>query len=60
MVQRQLFGLEDRLHQEHYEIKKREMWRAEYISTAVSNKLQAEFGTAPEAEGGKMQHSCVS
>jgi hypothetical protein len=25
--------------------------RAEYISTAESNKLQAEFGMAPAAEG---------
>jgi hypothetical protein len=29
------------------------LWRAEYISTAVLNKLQAEFATAPAAEEGK-------
>jgi hypothetical protein len=33
------------------------MWRAEYISIAVSNKFQAEFSTAPAAELGKMQYS---
>jgi hypothetical protein len=36
------------------------MWREEYMSTAVSNKLQAEFGTAPATEEGKMQYSCFS
>jgi hypothetical protein len=36
------------------------LWRAEYISTAVSNILQAAFGMAPASEEGKMQHSCFS
>jgi hypothetical protein len=34
--------------------KKREIWKAEYISTAKSNKLQAWVDTAPSADVGKM------
>jgi hypothetical protein len=30
------------------------------LSTALWNKLEAEFGTAPVTEVGKMQHSCFS
>jgi hypothetical protein len=39
----------------------RSLWKLD-ISTVVLNELQAEFGTAPAAEGdeGKMQHSCFS
>jgi hypothetical protein len=37
-----------------------QVWRVEYINTTGSNKLQAEFGTAPASEVGKMQYSCFS
>jgi hypothetical protein len=41
MVQRQLLGLGTGSSAAFKKLKKKEAWRVEYISTAVSNKLQA-------------------
>jgi hypothetical protein len=57
MVGRHLLGLGDGLHQEHLRNKKGGDVKSRVHSTAVSNKLQAEFGTDSATEVGKIQHS---